>query len=116
LWAALECHLNNEGCRRGDCECGLESISPAWGAQRVVNLMASWHNQLLEVLGAMGMREVRRLRGERGRAMLATEMEERVFIPLTAISRQLSAVSTVFTAESAEHVEENVDPSLRSQR
>lgn len=116
LWAALECHLNSEGCRRGGCECGLESISPAWGAQRVVNLMASWHNQLLEVLGAMGMREVRRLRGERGRAMFATEMEERVFIPLTAISRQPSAVSLTFTAESAEHVEENVDPSLRSQR
>lgn len=116
LWAALECHLNSTACRQGGCACGLEHIDPTWGAQRIVNLMASWHNQLLEVLGAMGMREVRRLRGERGRAMFATEMEERVFIPLTAISRQPSAVSTVFTAESAEHVEENVDPSLRSQR
>lgn len=116
LGAALECRLNSGGCRRGGCECGLESISPAWGAQRVINLMASWHNQLLEVLGAMGMREVRRLRGERGRAMFAAEMEERVFIPLVAISRQPSAVSTVFTAENVERAEENVDSSLRSRR
>ncbi len=116
LWAALECRLNSEGCRQGGCACGLEHIDPAWGAQRIINLMASWHNQLLEVLGAMGMREVRRLRGERGRAMFATEMEERVFIPLAAISRQPSAVSFTFTAEKAEHTEESVDPSLRSQR
>ena len=31
------------------------------GAQRLVNLVGAWNNQLLEILGAMGMREVRRL-------------------------------------------------------
>ena len=35
-----------------------------YAAQRMVNLMGAWHSQLLEVLGAMGLREARRLRGE----------------------------------------------------
>jgi hypothetical protein len=33
-----------------------------WGVQRITNLAASWRDQLIEVLGAIGMREVRRLR------------------------------------------------------
>jgi glutamate synthase domain-containing protein 2 len=51
--------------------CPVESgeIDPEWGAQRLVNLMAAWRDQLLEALGAMGMREVRRLRGEVGRVI-----------------------------------------------
>ncbi len=49
-----------------------------WGAQRIVNLMAAWRDQLLEVLGAMGMREVRRLRGELGRTIFQ-EKEEQAF-------------------------------------
>jgi glutamate synthase domain-containing protein 2 len=40
-----------------------------WGAQRLINLMNAWRDQLLEVMGAMGMREVRRLRGEVGRTI-----------------------------------------------
>jgi glutamate synthase domain-containing protein 2 len=40
-----------------------------WGAQRLVNLVNAWRDQLLEALGAMGMREVRRLRGEVGRTI-----------------------------------------------
>jgi hypothetical protein len=47
-----------------------------WGAQRIVNLMAAWRDQLLEVLGAMGMREVRRLRGELGRTIFQSKEEE----------------------------------------
>ncbi len=47
-----------------------------WGAQRLVNLMAAWRDQLLEVLGAMGMREVRRLRGELGRTISQAREEE----------------------------------------
>jgi glutamate synthase domain-containing protein 2/NAD-dependent dihydropyrimidine dehydrogenase PreA subunit len=37
--------------------------------------MGSWHSQLIEVLGAMGLREVRRLRGERGRVMFFEDLE-----------------------------------------
>ncbi|HXH07539.1 MAG TPA: hypothetical protein VNI83_13235 [Vicinamibacterales bacterium] len=51
----------------------------AWGVQRLQNLAASWRDQLLEVLGAMGLREVRRLRGEMGRAMFQADLEREAF-------------------------------------
>jgi glutamate synthase domain-containing protein 2 len=54
---------------RGKCHVESEELDPAWGAQRVINLMNAWRDQLLEALGAMGMREVRRLRGETGRTI-----------------------------------------------
>ena len=50
-----------------------------WGRRRIRNLLASWRDQLLEVLGAMGMREVRRLRGELGRAMFLEDLEKEAF-------------------------------------
>ncbi|MBI5228836.1 alpha-hydroxy-acid oxidizing protein [Candidatus Micrarchaeota archaeon] len=40
--------------------------------------MAAWHDQLIEVMGAMGMREVRRMRGDRGRAIFY-DTEEKIF-------------------------------------
>lgn len=52
---------------------GIEELDPRWGASRVINLMLSWQDQLLEVLGAMGLRDVRRLRGETGRAIFADQ-------------------------------------------
>ena len=67
------------------CQRELSGLDPRWGARRVVNLMAAWRNQLLEVLGAMGMREVRRLRGEVGRGLFADQLERAFFddlIPL----------------------------------
>jgi len=51
----------------------------SWGTQRLKNMSASWRDQLLEVLGAMGIREVRRLRGEIGRAMFMKELEVEAF-------------------------------------
>ena len=56
-----------------------KGITIEWGVQRIKNLLASWRDQLLEVLGAMGLREVRRLRGEMGRAMLQKELEREAF-------------------------------------
>ncbi len=53
-----------------------ESVDAEWGKWRILNLLKAWRNQLLEVLGAMGMREVRRIRGEIGRAMLYEELEK----------------------------------------
>jgi len=50
-------------------------FAPEWGAQRLVNLMGAWRDQLLECLGAMGIREVRRLRGETGRAIFQPQEE-----------------------------------------
>ncbi len=73
---AMECRICKR-CSQGiSCPVHLESIDPAWGAARICNLMAGWHNQLLEVLGAMGIREVRRLRGEMGRAMFFEDLEK----------------------------------------
>ncbi len=54
---------------KGKCTVENEELDPVWGAQRVVNLMNAWRDQLLEALGAMGMREIRRLRGEVGRTI-----------------------------------------------
>jgi glutamate synthase domain-containing protein 2 len=61
---------------RTHCAAEAGEFDPAWGAQRLVNLMAAWRDQLLECLGAMGMREVRRLRGETGRAIFQPVEEE----------------------------------------
>jgi len=42
-------------------------------------MVGAWRDQLLEVLGAMGLREVRRLRGELGRAIFYEEVERESF-------------------------------------
>ncbi len=79
LLLALECRLCGE-CQRGElCPISLEEIDEHYGVQRIVNLMGAWHQQLIEVLGAMGIREVRRLRGETGRAMFFEDLERETF-------------------------------------
>ena len=50
-----------------------------WAEQRLTNLCGSWRDQLLEILGAMGIREVRRLRGEFGRSMVVKHLEDEAF-------------------------------------
>ena len=59
-----------------------DTIDPQWGSQRMVNLMGAWHNQLIEVMGAMGIREARRLRGEVGRSMWFEDLEMESFGPI----------------------------------
>ena len=61
------------------CPAAVATLESAYAVQRMVNLMAAWHSQLLEVLGAMGMREVRRLRGEVGRAIFKEDVEREAF-------------------------------------
>lgn len=69
LIVALGCRLCKD-CLEGIlCPIEIENIDPDWGGQRLINLMGSYRDQLLEVLGAMGIRDVRRLRGEMGRAI-----------------------------------------------
>jgi glutamate synthase domain-containing protein 2/ferredoxin len=73
LLIALGCSVCRE-CRQGrPCPCGIGDSDSLWAATRVINLMISWRDQLLEMLGAMGMRDVRRLRGEIGRAIFADQ-------------------------------------------
>ena len=61
------------------CPAQIQAAPVPYAAQRMVNLMGAWHNQLIEVLGAMGIREVRRLRGEVGRAMFIEDLERDAF-------------------------------------
>ena len=56
-----------------------KNLNREWGIQRLLNLTAAWRDQLLEILGAMGLREVRRLRGEMGRAMFQVDLEREAF-------------------------------------
>lgn len=79
LLAAMECRICRR-CKEGIvCPVELESVDHLWGGGRIRNLMAAWHNQLLEIMGAMGIREVRRLRGEMGRAMFFEDLEKEIF-------------------------------------
>ncbi|MGD8967882.1 MAG: glutamate synthase-related protein [Anaerolineae bacterium] len=73
LLAAWGCSLWAD---RGPCPVEQGGIEADWAAQRVVNLMAAWRDQLLEVMGAMGLREARRMRGESGRAIFHRAEEE----------------------------------------
>lgn len=79
LVIALECRLCGE-CQRGEeCQIKLEDIKTEYGKNRIINLIHAWRNQILEMLGAMGIREVRRLRGEMGRAMFFEDLERETF-------------------------------------
>ena len=58
---------------------GLAKIPTAIVTQRMINLMGAWHSQILEMMGAMGIREARRLRGESGRAIFFEEIDKDTF-------------------------------------
>jgi glutamate synthase domain-containing protein 2 len=86
---------------KGICPVESREIDAEWGAQRLVNLMAAWRDQLLESLGAMGMREVRRLRGEVGRVIF-DENESKVFrrlFPTGASNRAYRRLAEVDSGE-----------------
>ncbi len=76
---ALECRMCRR-CTKGlSCPVKIGDASPGWVSSRVVNLLGAWHNQLLEVMGAMGLRDARRLRGETGRAMFFEDLDQATF-------------------------------------
>jgi len=83
LLIAMECRLCKKRCNNGlSCPVKLEDIDHEYGCNRIVNLMGAWRNQILEMLGAMGLREVRRLRGEVGRSMWFEDLEKESFSPI----------------------------------
>jgi len=71
LETALKVSLGCRACPEcGDaCTSGVRSAEADFVRRRVTNLCSAWRDQMLEMLGAMGIREVRRLRGETGRAI-----------------------------------------------
>jgi hypothetical protein len=92
LLVALGCrvcrHARGTGASCNPCPAEIGSASTEYATQRIVNLMGAWHSQLIEVLGAMGIREVRRLRGEVGRAMFLEDIARDAFGDLCRVSRQ----------------------------
>ncbi|HEY3418909.1 MAG TPA: glutamate synthase-related protein [Armatimonadota bacterium] len=79
LLISLECRFCTS-CRDGfACPAQIDSITPEYGIGRMTNLIAVWHDQLIEMMGAMGIREARRLRGETGRALFFEDLEEETF-------------------------------------
>ncbi len=82
LLVALECRVCRNCRNGGECPVDISHVDPSWASQRIVNLMAAWHNQLLEMMGAMGIREARRLRGEQGRVLFMEDLERDTFAKL----------------------------------
>lgn len=79
LWVALQARFEGECRDRESARLSLPRFPASWGVQRIQNLVAAWRDQLLEILGAMGLREVRRLRGELGRCMFQEDLEAEAF-------------------------------------
>ncbi len=80
---AIECKLC-DSCKPGDyCPAKLDQeIDLKYSVGRMTNLMGAWHWQIVELMGAMGMREARRLRGDVGRAMFKEELEKEIYEPI----------------------------------
>ena len=93
LLVAMECRLCGECGRDGVCPIALDEIEPEFAVQRIVYLMGAWHLQLVEMLGAMGIREVRRLRGETGRCMFFEDLERESFGELFGKRKEEASVS-----------------------
>jgi hypothetical protein len=80
LLVAMQAEFEGECRDRNESKLTLpKNLNREWGIQRILNLTAAWRDQLLEILGAMGLREVRRLRGEMGRAMFQVDLEREAF-------------------------------------
>jgi ferredoxin len=58
---------------------GIHKVPVRILKQRLINLMGAWHSQILEMMGAMGIREARRLRGETGRAIFFEDIDNETF-------------------------------------
>ncbi len=82
LLIAMECRMCGR-CKQGlSCPAKFEEVLPEYGSNRITNLVSAWRNQILELMGAMGLREARRLRGEVGRSMWFEDLERENFGPI----------------------------------
>jgi len=90
---ALECRVCGSCMRELACPVDLSGIDISYATRRIMNLTGAWRSQLIEVLGAMGIREVRRLRGEVGRAMFFEDLERESFGPIFGRRKAEAGVS-----------------------
>jgi ferredoxin len=79
LLVALECRLCGQCVPGAACPARLDQADFPYTVGRLTNLVGAWHDQLIEMMGAMGIREARRLRGEAGRALFFEDLEEETF-------------------------------------
>jgi glutamate synthase domain-containing protein 2 len=79
ILVALQARFEGKLAPPGNGRIRPERFDQRWGEQRLVNLVGAWHDQLIEILSAMGMRDVRRLRGDVGRAMFKEDLEKEAF-------------------------------------
>jgi glutamate synthase domain-containing protein 2 len=79
LLIGLECHLCSICDMSRPCPAKINETTMEYGVGRMTNLISAWHSQLIELMGAMGMRDARRLRGDIGRAMFFEQLEEESF-------------------------------------
>ena len=82
---ALECKMCHRCEQELPCPVEVENASIKWVVARTINIIGAWHNQLLELMGAMGIRDVRRLRGEVGRAMFYEDLDKNIFGSLNTV-------------------------------
>jgi glutamate synthase domain-containing protein 2 len=78
LLVAMGCRVCKV-CEIKHCPVEIDRLEPELAKQRIINMICAWRDQLLEILSAMGIRDVRRLRGEVGRAMFYEEIEKESF-------------------------------------
>ena len=83
---ALGCHLCRT-CQSGNCSWGIATqrpelvkrLDPDVGHRRLVNLMTAWRNEIMELMGGMGINSIEALRGNRlmlrGVGMTSEELE-----------------------------------------
>ena len=76
---AIGCKICDRKSPTSRCPMLIKEEEGDIATQRIVNLLGAWRDQLLEVLGGMGLREVRRQRGERGRTLFFKELDEKIF-------------------------------------
>jgi ferredoxin len=79
LLIGLECRLCGECGSGHPCPAEIGEVTANYSVGRMTNLISAWHDQLVEIMGAMGMRDARRLRGDTGRAMFFEQLEEETF-------------------------------------
>ena len=105
LLAALECRLCPDCDKLHECPIKINQVNINWATQRIINLIGSWHLQIIELMGAMGLREVRRLRGEMGRIMFFEDLEKESFAPI--FGKRTKSLLDSLNAENRETFEKN---------
>ncbi|MEW6456717.1 MAG: glutamate synthase-related protein [Acidobacteriota bacterium] len=78
LLVSIGCRVCKD-CNIEKCPIEIKKFDSEMARQRIINMICAWRDQLLEILSAMGIRDVRRLRGEVGRAMFYEEIERESF-------------------------------------